>query len=682
MYVLAVYIGGERVELFKDESVILNSSVQNVNDISKVFTDYTQSFTIPASSVNNKIFKHWYNADITGGFDSSIRAASTLELNYLPFKTGVIELESCQLKDGKVYSYKISFFSSLVTLSDLFSDDMLNDLDLSAYNHTYNGTNVKLGIEGAGLSSGDIIYPLISPVRNWLWDSATVDDIFYESATLPSTTNGIVFNELKPAIRLDNVINAIEAKYSVTFSTDFFTTTDFAKLFMWMSRDKGYISTPGVPATMSFSGSSSFAVLADGNRYTPGYPTETVEIDRYTVTVTPDAGYESVNYTIIIDDGVTPLEFDRTGTGTAQYELAFVSTTLSATIAFKIQSNESFSFSASLSEYQYEWVDISGSPLESQETTTARGTTGTLTSTGYIYCTNLLVDSVLQKGQMPNMKVSDFINSLFKMFNLVILPTSSTTFDVLTLDAWYALGSDIDITKYVDIENVNVKRPDLNRRITFNYVDGETILNQTYQDTNAVNYGDLEADFTYDGGELSISSGFENMLMERLSSQTDGMLSDTHVGKAIDDKLESVNVAPFVFYNKGITTLTTLTNALAFINEAGGRNEVLTYNNIGQENFLTNGAITNSLNFGSEISSWTLSAQTESLYSNYWQDYITDLYNTKRRIYSFNAIIPQHILTSISLNDKLIIRDRKYIVNKINANLTNGKVKLELLNDV
>ena len=57
---LYIYIDGvsRRVELFKDEVITLNSSIQNANDISKTFTDYTGSFTIPASPTNNSIFKH------------------------------------------------------------------------------------------------------------------------------------------------------------------------------------------------------------------------------------------------------------------------------------------------------------------------------------------------------------------------------------------------------------------------------------------------------------------------------------------------------------------------------------------------------------------------------------------------------------------------------------------------
>ena len=56
--------------MFKDESVSITQSVQNVKDIAKVFTEFTKTFTLP-SKANNKIFKHYYNFDIIRGFDAN-----------------------------------------------------------------------------------------------------------------------------------------------------------------------------------------------------------------------------------------------------------------------------------------------------------------------------------------------------------------------------------------------------------------------------------------------------------------------------------------------------------------------------------------------------------------------------------------------------------------------------------
>ena len=46
---LQLYIGTDRVDLFKDESVSLTQTIQNVKDIAKVFTEFTQTFSVPAS---------------------------------------------------------------------------------------------------------------------------------------------------------------------------------------------------------------------------------------------------------------------------------------------------------------------------------------------------------------------------------------------------------------------------------------------------------------------------------------------------------------------------------------------------------------------------------------------------------------------------------------------------------
>lgn len=85
--------GFVRIDLFKDESVTLTQAIQNVRDIGSVFTDFTRTFTVPASPNTNKLFKHFYNSDIVSNdnllasdFDAGIRRDAVLELNHTPFK--------------------------------------------------------------------------------------------------------------------------------------------------------------------------------------------------------------------------------------------------------------------------------------------------------------------------------------------------------------------------------------------------------------------------------------------------------------------------------------------------------------------------------------------------------------------------------------------------------------------
>jgi len=63
----------QRIELFEDEKISINLSIQDIADVSKAKTDFTQSFTIPASTHNNSIFKNWYESAIDNGFDQRIK---------------------------------------------------------------------------------------------------------------------------------------------------------------------------------------------------------------------------------------------------------------------------------------------------------------------------------------------------------------------------------------------------------------------------------------------------------------------------------------------------------------------------------------------------------------------------------------------------------------------------------
>lgn len=55
MQTLQLYIQNNKIDLFKDESVSITQTIQNVRDIAKIFTEFTKTFTLPASK---KIIKY------------------------------------------------------------------------------------------------------------------------------------------------------------------------------------------------------------------------------------------------------------------------------------------------------------------------------------------------------------------------------------------------------------------------------------------------------------------------------------------------------------------------------------------------------------------------------------------------------------------------------------------------
>ena len=240
---IELYIGSNRLDTYKDEDISITLNIQNIKDISKLFVDFTQNFSVPASAANNKAFKHYYNADVSGGFQASLRQDATLFLNKELFREGTIELLGVNLEQGKASSYEVVFFSAGVNLKDLFGEDELTSLDLSAYDHAYDGAVIRGAMEGTtALHSGNIIYPLISPVGDWHYDSAPNDhsplDIAYHSQ---NDNHGLNYYELKPAIKLSKIVDAIEAKYGITFTSTFFSDSKFTDLFMWCHRREGYM---------------------------------------------------------------------------------------------------------------------------------------------------------------------------------------------------------------------------------------------------------------------------------------------------------------------------------------------------------------------------------------------------------------------------------------------------------
>ena len=145
MQKLQLYIGNERLDLFKDETVSLTQTIQNVKDIAKIFTEFTKTFSLPASPVNNRIFQHYYNFDILNGFDARNKVAASLELNTIPYKTGFVALQGVDLKNNSPHTYRITFYGNTVNLKDILGDEQLSSLaTLSQLDTIYNYNNIYI----------------------------------------------------------------------------------------------------------------------------------------------------------------------------------------------------------------------------------------------------------------------------------------------------------------------------------------------------------------------------------------------------------------------------------------------------------------------------------------------------------------------------------------------------------
>ena len=662
---IELYIGSNRLDTYKDEDISITLNIQNIKDISKLFVDFTQNFSVPASAANNAAFKHYYNADVSGGFQASLRQDATLFVDKEVFREGTIELLGVNLEQGKAASYEVVFFSAGVNLKDLFGEDELIDLDLSAYDHAYDGAVIRGAMEGTtALHSGNIIYPLISPVGDWHYDSAPNDhsplDIAYHSQ---NDNHGLNYYELKPAIKLSKIVDAIEAKYGITFTSTFFSDSKFTDLFMWCHRREGYMfkdQENGFTAQKVDYTSATGLFDATTDLYTNNTFITSL-IWQYSITSTND--YQ-VHWYI---NGEYVMSRQHSGSVTNQE--VYLNAWLKGGDEIQMR------FSPPI-DWGGETITITASNISGRPSENAADVFTATTSTSQSFTTDVIV-----ADQMPEQKVYDFITGLVKMFNLVIEPTSRTKFLVEPLDDWYALGTNHDITQYTDTTSLKVTKPELYKRISLKYQESDTYEMRNHRLTNGgVGYGDIRADFTFDGGELTAQNAFEIMRYQKLDDYSNG-ITNFLVGKSIDKEGDPYIGAPVIFYSP--STLNITSYPIGFLDETGqtttASNQVYLCANI---NNRVAASVTQMLTYGLEVDPFHEQSFVQTLYNQFWEDYITDLYSTSRRVYNLKARFPAKVLAALRMNDKLDIAGRRYIINQVKVNLTTNEATLELLNDV
>ena len=695
MYRVDLYIDGQRADLFPDESIEMNLSVQNIKDISKVFGDFTNSFTIPASKVNNKIFKHYYNVDIDGGYISNLRTNAFIEVNNNLFRVGVLELEGVQMKNGEPYAYSVGFYSNVTSLKDKFGEDTLNDLDLSAQDHTYNDTNIETGINSYVAGTGDaVIYPMITPVTRWYYDSqGSHGDGNIHFHNDPS--HGVFYYDLKPAIKLQKIIDAIETKYGIEFQSNFFDSADFGKLFMWCHRRAGYMfKDQPIGATSELIELVSGDAVFDSTLHRfPVTSTANPALISYSCTATASTNYRVDVF--INDERFTSKEH----TGPVSNVFVFLPT-LSVGDYVEMRLAPSGDGGAVTVGVFADWyADALGVTLLA-----ATALTSAMTTAGIVTIS----------AQMPEQKIGDFIGSLVRAFNLVIVPVGNGKYDIEPLDDWYAEGSTREVSEYVDTEEVNINKPSLYRRINFKYNETGAILGEQYRLQNDIGYGDLKADFSFDGEEFEVEVGFDNMLFERLTdTYVNGVgLTEINVGQCVTRELEPYIGQPIIFYAAGNLRIQ-LSNHWSYTDMNGDANEkqdmwlASNVNNVTAfpvtipnfiDRVIADGGtvestdclnaivppetVTKTLNFGTEVDPYLLQGFATGLYNTYWKDYITDLYSTSRRVFMYKAQLPLGVMLALKINDKLTIGERNYIINQMKLNLSTGEAQMELLNDV
>ena len=649
---VAIYIYKDdvryRLELFQDENISITSSIQNVNDISKVFTDYSQSFTVPATPNNNKIFAHWYENSIDDGFNANKRYDAEIEINTVPFRKGRIELHSASRDNGDITHYSLVFYGTLKSLTDKFGEDKLINLtninDLIVF--TYNATNVVNSVVNS--NTLDIAFPLISSEKSWQYGGG-VDDI--------STSGGSIdYTELFPAIRVKKIFQAIEEKYNVSFLGNFLTDKRFTELFLYAKNSEAFTFNSNVLdldlTSITGTVAPNFNVDLTNNTieyYGVSGNVEHLELVFGVTTPLP----ETITKLHVYENGVLSRILEITGSNTLSiiyYDLSTPPTQTPTTFSFKLEANGIVTAS-NFGIYVVE-DDTPNPDLIYDATVNTSG----------------LASSILPiVSLLTDMKVTDFFSGILKMFNLTAYSENENVYNIEPLEDWYNAGQIRDITKYVNLDG-EITRAPFYKVMNFQYEKSDSLINRAFFDTFQREYGDLKYTFDVesDGDEYTIKLPFENLMHQKFSG------TKLHVGYCLKSDLKSYVPKPILLYKYG-----NISTDVNFYLQGVARTS---YNAFGQDiEKVTNEF--HSLNWGLENSTLLNGVIENTLFSDYYLSYLSNIYNRKSRIIKIEGVADTYLMSVLKLNDRVVIRDKRYVINNIQTELNTGKINLELLTD-
>lgn len=676
MLTVAIYIQDtttleyNRVDLFDDEKISVVSSIQNINDISKTYTDYSKTVIVPASKQNNKIFRHWYDNSNDSPFSTLVKSNAYIEIDTITFRKGKIQLESANVVDGNPQNYSITFIGVLGNLKDTFAGKYLKDLPSEDYNVVYNSNYVGNKVVST-TTSADIMFPLISSNRNWNYGKTGTNDISLSAYP-------INYNELFPALRVSKIFDLIENEFGLNFNGTFLTDSKFLNAYLWLKNAEQFVpyftyellplevgtgfppDSINIPAIYKFqSFDTTLRRFTAPNQNTTAYYNQ-IFFDYRRPSGSTSTGYfqlELWNVSLNVSVYISPLLSPSFSTSTETLLDSFLNNYQGTIFEIRIRT-----FTDEV-DFNYLFTKIR------LVTTTASGVTNSTQTIGTSanYTTNLSTTPLLT--YMPEIKIEDFFSGILKMFNLTCYSSDGINYTVEQLESYYSAGLDIDITKYVIQDKKDLNRVKTYKRINFEYEKSESFVNVAFNSANGIEYGTLYYSSTppSDGEEYSIKLPFEDLGFLKLKNtlQVAYALKNDGVTKYIPK--------PVILYDYNSTALTTCPqfyfNSIAYT----------AYKAFGQETLIS--GQTYGLNFPPQQSTLTNEYITKGLYNQYYENYFANIFNIKARLIKVSAILPTSILTSLKLNDNIIIRDAKYIINTMNTDLTTGEVQFELLTD-
>jgi hypothetical protein len=496
--------GGSIVEyeldLYDNVPLPINKSIIDIQNVAERKSDFTKTITLPGTHTNNDIFSNIFNLarsvsntntyNFAPDFNPNLKADAILYKNGIVMIQGYLQLTNINIVDENQIEYEIIIIGKFANLFQDLGEKKLSELDLSAYDHTWNFANM---------------------VTSWTPSAAIGYYYGLIDKGFSNDQKGFLTTDQKPQIYARTIIDAIFKDSGYRYSSLFLTSGIFNKLVVPTTQDKLLLTTQEV-TDRTFKGDritdSSFAPVTTG---TSAVSSINIPFNNTGIQSTP-GGYNNTNYKFTVQTkgyyqfGLN-INIDLHQLGTLVYDKQEFQILKQVSGGNKINIGTMPSFSSGKgasfirNEYyvsSFTWCEV-GDIIEVKMVSTAFGSWeySLLTDSAFfsIPSPEIVVSQTMQleKCLPSDIKQADFLASIIKMFNLYVSvdELDSKKLKIEPRDDYFT--SDIvDFTNKIDVSRGVEIKPlgDLKYKdYTFAMAEDKDELNTLYQDQYKYPYG-------------------------------------------------------------------------------------------------------------------------------------------------------------------------------------------------
>lgn len=263
-----IVINNTEVDLLKEVSLNITKQLVDIQNPEKRKTDRSLTIEIPGSKSNDLLFSYIFEVNVDLNEDDSThaipnfnpnkKAAATIYIDTLSQLKGYCQLTDVVISHENKITYKIVCFGEIGDLFSKIGNAELTDLDFSEFDHEYKRGNIANSWDTEIIENGvgttfalgkGYIYPMVHyGIPHAPFSSGSVTGEVWSP------------NEFRPAVYVKQYIDKIFESAGYTYTSNFFNTDFFKRLFVPFNSDKFILDNAEVESRLFYAGRTSTSI--------------------------------------------------------------------------------------------------------------------------------------------------------------------------------------------------------------------------------------------------------------------------------------------------------------------------------------------------------------------------------------------------------------------------------------